>query len=197
MIYKHCLTRNYPIHVSRLGYDAATRKIWGGLNVLLINRQFGGEARGFLYRDHQFIFDAMSDFCRFMRTIRRSGAKFLTHITVRESGFSMQADCYTFLKAATTLKTYKVTFCFKHKGSISSHVDKHYADMKIWLLHGGVGLEGALERLRKVTFDIGASQQGVLDNRNGAVIKVITPELNRLCLQWIGRHLRMHFGEFK
>ena len=111
------------------GYLGDTTKISGGLNLLLVNRQFGNEAKEFLYRDQHFVFEEMSHFKFFMQ---RSGpnVKHPSHITVRRNTQGRNANCHNQLKGAPNPRSFEVKLQSSFKAALSTHLDRQYEDFK-------------------------------------------------------------------
>jgi hypothetical protein len=77
---------------------------------------------------------------------------------------------------------------------VGKHIDEHYKSLVFYLAPTGATLEGALQRLDTVCFDIGPAQRTVLD-RQGEPIKAMTPELNTWCRERVQGHLEKHFAK--
>lgn len=217
MVYGFCFLRGGPINIRSGVVDIPSRRCRhsqssskdsrrrseghaddskdpiGGLNVLLINRQFGKEAKEFLYRGQTFVFGTRPDYILFMKSIGKS-TRFLTHLNLRLSRCSRHVDCYNLLKNSPHLSTVNFALSSQYRGPITTHIDRQFEDMKEWLFHDNADQQTAPERLRKVSFEIGAHQSGVLDQQ-GDPLEAMTPDLRDGCLRRMQRHLEKHFGK--
>jgi hypothetical protein len=94
------------------------------------------------------------------------------------------------------LQYFKINLPLTFNGTLRQHMDKHYEDLKLYLLARGADEAESLRRLDGVHFDIGPEQRGIKDS-NGRVLRQMTPEIERSCLGFIRAKLQQHFKKSK
>lgn len=161
-------------------------------SIILANREISNEAREFAYRDRHFTFAGLKVMLDWLDAIG-PGKKYLTHLSCEKSGHLLIPACYRHLAEAIRLQYFKITLPISVRAMIGEHIDRHYDELKRYLLARGADETESLRRLDGVHFDIGKEQMGVFDS-NGVVLRTMTPELEEQCKRLIRGKLLKHFA---
>lgn len=160
--------------------------------ILLANREVSEEAKEYLYRDHNFIFpslDVMFDWLDRIGPCKR----YVTHMTCEKSGHRVIRECYRRLSSLDSLQYFKITLPASLRAPIEEHIDKHYDELKHYLLVHNANESESRRRFYGIHFAIGKEQLGVLDI-DGVPYREMTRELERWCKKRILGKLREHFA---
>lgn len=190
IVYGMALGTGRTAHVSR--YPASSEARTGSRlrSLLLSNRAICTEAREFLYSHLHFSFGAMNNFIVFMERIG-DAKRFLTRLTIERSGTNLTTQAYQMLSQTARLRTLTITLPSYFKGTLKDHLNKHWESMKIFVFADAASQEESKRRLNIVTFRVGHEQKSVL-GEDGQAIKLITPELNGYCKEFLGKKLEAH-----
>jgi hypothetical protein len=162
-------------------------------SLILTTRAINAEAKEFLYHGRYFTFPGIANLLGWLSDIKDS-KKYVTHITCEKSGHRLTRACYSQLADAVRLQYFKINLPLTFNGTLREYMDKHYQDLKLYLLARAADEAESLRRLDGIHFDIGPEQRGVTD-LNGLVLRHMTPDMEKACKAFIRAKLQKHFEE--